>query len=449
MFLVENIEADVINYDGTSHFQCLMEYKSSSKANLHIKKIDTLDSKEGWSENVSVLINDNKGNSKIISVGSQSNDNQKMIENISIEGHNFEKSNKNLFKSWEESYNPFHIFEHWPRHVGRDEFNEIFKSDIVNLPSSMWALGVKDGGSIIYHTKYNLQHNWDYEIKYTIGFILSGVFRRKEIKDFYCILSALDGHIEGIYANEKMRNIGIRVGEQDCIDKQAYDFTSLNENEYPVFYNQKCILTMSSRVDVPYCIPVVDRYYLQLNRYNKYRGIHQGKSFHLKIPKIVYAAGPRGSKYNFTKRRDITIDQRNYFASSHVDKTNIDTGSIPRESQIMYKYILDIDGNASTWDATAWKLNSGSVLFKTNSSWKQWFYDQFIEWEHFVPIKDDFSDLQEKYYWCESNQEKCVEMIRNCKKLFQTIYHHKNVAAYMDNVVDKLINLKEESEKEK
>ena len=80
MFLVENIEADVINYDGTSHFQCLMEYKSSSKANLHIKKIDTLDSKEGWSENVSVLINDNKGNSKIISVGSQSNDNQKMIE---------------------------------------------------------------------------------------------------------------------------------------------------------------------------------------------------------------------------------------------------------------------------------------------------------------------------------------------------------------------------------
>ena len=57
--------------------------------------------------------------------------------------------------------------------------------------------------------------------------------------------------------------------------------------------------------------------------------------------------------------------------------------------------------------------------------------------------------MQEKYYWCESNQKKCIEIVKNCKKLFQTIYNHKNVAAYMDNVVDKLMNLKEESEKEK
>jgi hypothetical protein len=313
----------------------------------------------------------------------------------------------------------------------------------------MWALGVKDGGAIVYHTKYNLQHEWNYEIKYTIGFILSGVFRRKKIKDFFCVLSALDGHIEGIYNNGEMRTQERKVNEDDCIGKQTYDYIFLKDNQYPVFYNQKYILAMSAKVDIPYCIPVVDRYYLQLNRYNKYRGIHRGIPFHLKLPKIVYAAGPRGSKYNFTKRRDITLDQRNYFASDAVDKTNVDTGSIPRETQISYKYILDIDGNASTWDATAWKLNSGSVIFKTDTSWKQWFYDQFIEWEHFVPIKDDFSDLQEKYYWCESNQDKCKEIVKNCKKLFQTIYDHKNVAAYMDNVVDKLMNLKEESEKEK
>lgn len=449
MYLVTDIEADVTNYDGSSDFQCLVEYESSSEANLHIRKIDTLNSKEGWSDNISVLVNDQYGDSKIISVGSQENNNEKIIPNISLLNHTFQKSNNLLSESWEVSYQPYHIFEHWPRHVGREEFNNIFNSDIVHLPSSMWALGVKDGGAIVYHTKYNLQHEWNYEIKYTIGFILSGVFRRKKIKDFFCVLSALDGHIEGIYNNGEMRTQERKVKDDDCIGKQTYDYIFLKDNQYPVFYSQKYILAMSAKVDIPYCIPVVDRYYLQLNRYNKYRGIHRGIPFHLKLPKIVYAAGPRGSKYNFTKRRDITLDQRNYFASDAVDKTNVDTGSIPRETQISYKYILDIDGNASTWDATAWKINSGSVIFKTDTSWKQWFYDQFIEWEHFVPIKDDFSDLQEKYYWCESNQEKCKEIVKNCKKLFQTIYNHKNVAAYMDNVVDKLMNLKEESEKEK
>ena len=135
MYLVKDIEADVTNYDGSSDFQCLVEYESSSEANLHVRRIDTLNSKEGWSENISVLINDQYGDSKTISVGSQESNNQKIIPNITLYNHTFQKSTNLLSESWEESYNPYNIFEHWPRHVGRDEFNELFNSDIVHLPS--------------------------------------------------------------------------------------------------------------------------------------------------------------------------------------------------------------------------------------------------------------------------------------------------------------------------
>ena len=110
-----------------------------------------------------------------------------------------------------------------------------------------------------------------------------------------------------------------------------------------------------------------------------------------------------------------------------------------RHDMINYKYILDIDGNASTWDATAWKLNSGSVIFKTDSNWEQWFYKEYKPWVHYVPVADDFSDIQERYKWCEANPKKCVEMIRNAKELFQTIYRHENVLKYVHDLLDLLM----------
>ena len=105
---------------------------------------------------------------------------------------------------------------------------------------------------------------------------------------------------------------------------------------------------------------------------------------------------------------------------------------------IHYKYILDIDGNSSTWDATAWKLNSGSVILKTESCWRQWFYDEYLPNVHYIEIKDDFSDLQEKYQWCESHQEECQIMIHNCKALFQKVYKYQNIMEYTKILLDKI-----------
>jgi hypothetical protein len=123
-----------------------------------------------------------------------------------------------------------------------------------------------------------------------------------------------------------------------------------------------------------------------------------------------------------------------------VPKENIHAPSqIERHDMINYKYILDIDGNSSTWDATAWKLNSGSVIFKTDSNWEQWFYKEYKPWVHYVPVADDFSDIQERYKWCEANPKKCVEMIRNAKELFQTIYRHENVLKYVHDLLDLLM----------
>ena len=102
---------------------------------------------------------------------------------------------------------------------------------------------------------------------------------------------------------------------------------------------------------------------------------------------------------------------------------------------IGYKYILDIDGNASTWDATAWKLNSGSVIFKVDGPWIQWFYSDFLAYVHYIPIKDDMSDLQEKYRWCEEHPEECEKIVENSKRLFQKVYRMSNIIKYIQDIL--------------
>jgi hypothetical protein len=158
----------------------------------------------------------------------------------------------------------------------------------------------------------------------------------------------------------------------------------------------------------------------------------------------VYAGRvPMGSYYNFTKRRDIQTCQREYFYTNAVDKKNIygEKGmNINDTEMVNYKYILNIDGISSCWDATAWKMNSGSVVFKTDSDWKQWFYDDYKPWVHFVPIADDFSDINEKYEWAESHQDECEKIVKNSLELFQKTYRFHNIIEHTKSVVKTLLD---------
>jgi hypothetical protein len=66
------------------------------------------------------------------------------------------------------------------------------------------------------------------------------------------------------------------------------------------------------------------------------------------------------------------------------------------EALIQARGIIDIDGNANSWDGLFWKLLSNSVVLKVESNNSQWYYSQLKPWHHFVPVKADLSDLVEK-----------------------------------------------------
>ncbi len=81
-----------------------------------------------------------------------------------------------------------------------------------------------------------------------------------------------------------------------------------------------------------------------------------------------------------------------------------------------YKFIVDIDGNSSAWNLVQ-KLKLGACVLKTGSRWKQWISDRLIPWQHYVPVAEDLSDLEEKSDWCFSNDGEAGQIAANGRAL--------------------------------
>ncbi len=324
-----------------------------------------------------------------------------------------------------------------PNKISRQDFNILFNTDLVILPTQLYAVGIKDRTVYIYTEKYALFN----EIIRSINHIITAYFTFRDPNiPFYFLICSGDGYMEYHFPSE--RTIARKMQENECEGKDIVVLD--NPEEYAVFDSRNTfVLAQSYQKGTPNALGIPDRHYFYCNLYQSFRSFHRGLPFDQKINRVAYVGRiDRGSKYNYTERRDIDMNPRHYFFSDAVPKMNIDCSKYWINSQdlVKYKYILDIDGMASTWDATAWKLNSGSVLFKTDSCWKQWFYEEFMPWIHYIPIKDDFSDLDEKFVWCEEHQPACEIIIQNAMDFFQKVYRHQNVVKYTLSIIDKLQN---------
>lgn len=438
MYFVENIEVDYIGYEGKeeeNNYQVWTTYISENTCEITVER-QNITEKEGWNINLVLLVSNKKGLTKKLHIGSSST-NKKTILFDDIDFQPFVKSQEELelYVKFNRnvSYNVYH--------ATIEEFNREFECDLVCLPSSMFAVGFKNGTMLQYHENYEL-YSWNYEIEKTITHMAEIFFSSKLLKQAYFIIHAKDGYLEGYY--DSVRYIPKIIKENELVGKDdVYLDPNTEQHMYPVLHKDKYVLTMCAKNGVPYVVPVPDRYYFWTHAYNLFHSIHGGIPFDMKIDKIVYAGNDRGSKYNFLTRRDINMSQREYFRSYAVYKGDyIHTQlNLERSKMIEYKYILDIDGNSSTWDATAWKLNSGSVIFKTDSVWKSWFYDEYKPWVHYIPVNDDFSNIIELFHWCQNNRTYCLEMINNCKKLFKKIYNYAVVSKYTEDVFFKINRL--------
>lgn len=116
-------------------------------------------------------------------------------------------------------------------------------------------------------------------------------------------------------------------------------------------------------------------------------------------------------------------------------------GNCDKRTMLKHKYILSVEGNDKDTGLN-WKLNSNSVVFMTKPKTSSWLMEtKLVPNVHYILIKDDFSDLEQKVQWCNKNQHKCKEIIKNANnfmKQFKNDEFEKNLEAkivkyYFDN----------------
>jgi len=302
--------------------------------------------------------------------------------------------------------------------IDRKEFNTKFSTDVVVLPKNICAIGIDKSAVYIMNNPFLDKNNAEY--LYTkndfIPYIMKYIIPKLRSSKLYFIFNYADGHGERL----DLRSINYyNPQENEFEDKSEIQINK--DGQFPLLHKRKYVLTNCKLKKDIYAKAIPDRHFISQVGYHEM--INNMINIINKIPwdkrkNIAIWRGKieNGSKYNFIEYKT-DMNQREYFVDLYKkgQLKNVDYSEekLSKEQMCEYKYLIDIDGWSNTWDATVWKMLSGSVLLKVGSVWEQWYYDKLKEWVHYVPVKDDFSDLNEKIQWCLDNDDMCRIISRN------------------------------------
>jgi len=97
----------------------------------------------------------------------------------------------------------------------------------------------------------------------------------------------------------------------------------------------------------------------------------------------------------------------NKIVQNNTDYSKYIKNRMSMKEQLRYKYIISVEGN-DVASGLKWQLYSNSVVFMTKPTIVSWcMEDKLVPYVHYIPLKDDFSDLKQQYNWAEQNQKKC------------------------------------------
>lgn len=87
-----------------------------------------------------------------------------------------------------------------------------------------------------------------------------------------------------------------------------------------------------------------------------------------------------------------------------------------KKEHLQFKYLPVLDGHMCTYPGYQWRLLSNSAAFKQDSDQEQWFYSALKPYVHYIPIKNDMSDLLEKVEWARAHDAEVQQIVKNAQK---------------------------------
>lgn len=76
---------------------------------------------------------------------------------------------------------------------------------------------------------------------------------------------------------------------------------------------------------------------------------------------------------------------------------------VSRPDHLKFKYLIDVDGNSCSYERYFWLLLSNSLVLKQVTANVQWYYGGLEPYKHYVPVKEDLSDLLQQLNWAKTH----------------------------------------------
>ena len=165
---------------------------------------------------------------------------------------------------------------------------------------------------------------------------------------------------------------------------------------------------------------------LNLDKFRHFRLFDDPIPFAKKLPKAVW----RGSMNN---------PLRAALVSGHADSAFCDVGHVSRKftdvapkeplspnQQFAYRYILSVEG-CDVATNLKWVMASNSVCIMPRPRYETWFMEgRLIPGHHYVEVRDDFSDLEEKIEALEADPMRAREIVANANRHIGMFLQRKN-----------------------
>ena len=110
-------------------------------------------------------------------------------------------------------------------------------------------------------------------------------------------------------------------------------------------------------------------------------------------------------------------------------------------SNMTNKYYITLDGNNSTYLRSQTILASDSVPIVIESNFRPIYLDVWEPWVHYVPVKNNQSDLFEKIEWLQSHDAEAKQIALAGRALFNKLYNLGNMIEDMNSVFVKYASL--------
>ena len=277
----------------------------------------------------------------------------------------------------------------------------------------------------------------------TILFLNQSCYYKNDALKFPEYLKNLLDHIHASNIRQSNKNIKLKYFSEDCVELFQDSPTLVktrvitNNPKYSILLK----LDIARHFAPIYKVKTVDIPFEKKKNSIVWRGVTTGYGFDDSDQDIhPISRQDLVERYCFHPNKNIDIGY-NRLVQNAKKRTSYYGQFIKNQMSmrqlLQYKYILSVEGN-DVASNLKWLLSSNSVVFMPKPYIESWILESHLKpYYHYIPVANDFSDLQLQLKWCNEHQKECKQIVKNANEYMKMFMDEENEKKIISCILEK------------